>query len=195
MKEDYLWNKTGDDPEIAGLEEALAVFRYEPGPAPALSRATPDAASPGPAPWAGWFRFAFAASAASVIAASVWLWAAQEREVLTAKNEPAPEVEELEKIPDTAVNAPGTAEPGTADPVPEISAKPRPERIVARRRAPAGNSRNAARPASAALTKEEKYAYDRLMLALSITGSKLKIVRDTIDGRQNESEDNGSEKR
>ena len=31
------------------------------------------------------------------------------------------------------------------------------------------------------LTKEEKYAYDRLMFALSIAGSKLKVVQDTID--------------
>ena len=38
---------------------------------------------------------------------------------------------------------------------------------------------NAMRPA---LTEEEKYAYGQLMLALSITGSKLKIVKDTING-------------
>jgi hypothetical protein len=35
---------------------------------------------------------------------------------------------------------------------------------------------------SAALTDEEKYAYDQLMLALSITGSKLKIVKDKVEG-------------
>ena len=34
----------------------------------------------------------------------------------------------------------------------------------------------------ATLTKDEKYAYGQLMLALSITGSKLKMVRDTING-------------
>ncbi len=31
------------------------------------------------------------------------------------------------------------------------------------------------------LTKEEKYAYDQLMLALSITSSKLKLVTDKIE--------------
>ena len=31
------------------------------------------------------------------------------------------------------------------------------------------------------LTKEETYAYNQLMLALSITGSKLKLVKDKID--------------
>ena len=38
-----------------------------------------------------------------------------------------------------------------------------------------------AKPEKAKFTKEEKYAYDRLMLALSIAGSKLKVVQDTID--------------
>ncbi len=32
------------------------------------------------------------------------------------------------------------------------------------------------------LSKEEKYAYDQLMLALSITSSKLKLVKDKIEG-------------
>ena len=33
MKEDYLWDKTGDpDPEIQQLEEILGTLRYEPKP-------------------------------------------------------------------------------------------------------------------------------------------------------------------
>jgi hypothetical protein len=32
------------------------------------------------------------------------------------------------------------------------------------------------------LTKEEQYAYDQLMLALSITSSKLKLVKDKVEG-------------
>jgi len=32
------------------------------------------------------------------------------------------------------------------------------------------------------LTKEEKYAYDQLMLALSITSSKLRLVSDKVSG-------------
>jgi hypothetical protein len=36
------------------------------------------------------------------------------------------------------------------------------------------------------LTAEEKYAYDQLMLALSITGSKLKIVKDKIAGTEDQ---------
>lgn len=34
------------------------------------------------------------------------------------------------------------------------------------------------------LTDEEKYAYERLMLALSITSSKFKLVKDKVEGRE-----------
>ncbi len=34
------------------------------------------------------------------------------------------------------------------------------------------------------LTKEEKYAYERLMLALSITSSKFKLVKDKVEGKE-----------
>src|SRR4028118_1783973 len=36
MKQDYLWDKTGADPEIENLENALAVFRYKETAPPAL---------------------------------------------------------------------------------------------------------------------------------------------------------------
>src|SRR5688500_13079236 len=36
MKEEYLWDKTGEDEEIRKLEETLAVFRHQPGEAPRL---------------------------------------------------------------------------------------------------------------------------------------------------------------
>jgi hypothetical protein len=41
----------------------------------------------------------------------------------------------------------------------------------------------------AELTAEEQFAYRQLMLALSITGSKLKIVQDTIDGTEDTNDD------
>ncbi len=73
MKEDYLWDKTGEDPEIERLEKALTVFRYQETEPPALpakiipfERKTPR----------GFFRlaFAFAACAAiAIISLGVWL--------------------------------------------------------------------------------------------------------------------------
>ena len=36
MKDDYLWDKTGEDAEIQGLENALKAFRYQESEPPAL---------------------------------------------------------------------------------------------------------------------------------------------------------------
>ena len=38
------------------------------------------------------------------------------------------------------------------------------------------------------LTNEEKYAYNQLLLALSITSSKLKLVQETIDRMEDRKE-------
>src|SRR4030095_8580034 len=48
-------------------------------------------------------------------------------------------------------------------------------------RSKASHTLPTSRVEKAKLTKEEKYAYNRLMFALSIAGSKLRVVRDTID--------------
>ena len=37
MKEDYLWDKTGRDPEIEKLENALLAFRCRPADAPSVA--------------------------------------------------------------------------------------------------------------------------------------------------------------
>ena len=37
------------------------------------------------------------------------------------------------------------------------------------------------------LTKEEEYAYDQLKLALTITGSKLKLLKDKVESVEDES--------
>lgn len=46
----------------------------------------------------------------------------------------------------------------------------------------------------ALLTKEERYAYDQLMLALSITSSRLKMVQDKVNGFDTP-DDSGTTKR
>ena len=76
---------------------------------------------------------------------------------------------------------------------PEKIVKPQPDfkpTVVKIRRTIPVNLRQNKKPArkletksnEIALTKEEKYAYDQLMLALSITSSKLKIVKDKANG-------------
>jgi hypothetical protein len=45
------------------------------------------------------------------------------------------------------------------------------------------------------LTKEEQYAYDQLKVALWLTGSKLKVVQDTINRVDDERSQTENEKR
>src|SRR5690348_14309413 len=62
MNKDDLQEKTDRDPEIERLESLLAVYRFEPGPAPVLPVKTLEVRSP----WFRWFRLSFAAGAAAV---------------------------------------------------------------------------------------------------------------------------------
>lgn len=201
MKEDYLWNKTGDDAEIRRLEESLAVFRHEPDAAPLLPVHQSAVAEVVSKPsWTLWLRLAFAGSAAAFVAVAVGIWAVQEREVSQTTSHDIERPVVVQPEPDIAV--PEKAEKLDAAPGSEIAARPIKEferpalaRPVSIRRTLAASRKTAARSSSPPLTREEKYAYERLMLALSITSSKLKIVRDTIDGKTIESDADRSEKR
>jgi len=186
MKEDYLWDKTGEDPEIQRLENALQVFRYRETAPPALpakiipfERKTPRK----------FFRlaFAFAACAAFIIVPlGVWLQISSEKiEVAKDSTETtAPLVSKKvsdeiadEKLNDLIVKKVE---------VPKQSA----EQKIIRVRKPVPASvrqnktiaQNVEVKKAVKLTKEEKYAYNQLMLALSITSSKLKLVEEKIYG-------------
>lgn len=186
MNNEYLWDKTGEDHEIERLEEALAVFRYRETVEPAAV-AIPSA-DESVWRWRISLKFAFASCAAIALLTIVGL--------RFANNSPIPVntsdvvfVQQATDVPDV-------------DPVvvPELP----PARNSDRQDRPAGNRRHnisrttaavsrhprtkdAAPPAE--LTAEEKFAYRQLMLALSITGSKLKIVQDTIDGTEDSNDD------
>lgn len=188
MKEDYLWDKTGENAEIERLENALKAFRYAETAPPALPRQVFEIEPEKPRRF---FRlgFAFAAFAAvAVISFAVWFQLANN------------------KIPVAQSVAATNAPPKSADQLADESVYQTPEipavKVVEKtRRFSQSQSvrirRNAApiiRPdktvrrdikvkeLNETLTAEEKYAYDQLMLALSITGSKLKIVKDKVDG-------------
>ncbi len=187
MKDEYLWNKTGDDPELRQLEESLVVFRYEPGPAPVtVARDVPAAG-----PWwsMAWLKISLASAAAAAVAAGIWFVGMQRPELAkttvttqdpVAHAAPLPEPEIASRPEAGKVSGPAAAEPD------RVSADDRPRPVRARAevaRRPAGLK--AGRPAvkrERTLTSEEEYAYKRLMLALSIAGEKLRIVRNTIDG-------------
>jgi hypothetical protein len=198
MKEDYLWDKTGNDPEIESLENALKAFRYTETAAPELPstvvpfspfRKAPARSKP--------FRFTLAAAACLAffaVVSGVWFQVSSERTVV--RQEPA------------KVESPSNAATVSAEPEIEIAKdlvektekanvkksvilkQSSPRKIIRIRKthlsiAPrtiAQNSRS--RKPEVSLTREEQYAYDQLMLALSITSSKLKLVKDKVEGME-----------
>jgi hypothetical protein len=193
MKEDYLWDKTGEDADIEKLENALAVFRYKETAPPELpAKVLPFRKEESRAPQRRIFSFAVAAAACllfGIIALGVWI------QVLKNNAEIPADLAEKSK---TEIVLP-TPEPPIVDGniVPPVdnfeNAKRFPARkFVANRKNAAvkislniAKARNvkAAKPGEK-LTKEEQYAYDQLMLALSITSSKFKLVKDKVEGTE-----------
>lgn len=199
MKEDYLWDKTGAvDPEIERLERALAVFRYQETEAPALpakiipfERKTPR----------NFFRLAFAFAACAVVAIfllGAWLQISSNKiEIVKHSTEKiAPQIDE--KVADeTAVEQPDDSIVKKIK-IPKqlvgrkiIKARNVVQPIVRQNKLIAQNVK--VQKLTVRLTKEEKFAYDQLMLALSITSSKFKLVKDKVEGveEKNDSGKNG----
>ncbi len=189
MKEDYLWDKTGDDAEIKKLENTLAAFRYQETAPPVLEQKvfTLEKSSP-----RRFFRFAFGFAAfASVVAVLSLLWFQ-----LSGSKTPVVEtvsetnvVNRAQKTADDSFVAPretvetikafDETKPFIAPKIVKIRQTIAP--VVRRREKITARNKKFTEPVET-LTKEEQYAYDQLMLALTITGSKLKIVQDKVNG-------------
>lgn len=184
MKNDYLWDGQGSDPEIEKLETALSAFRYaetDPPELPADNIIVVGRQQP-----RGRFGFIYAFSAAVILLGFVGLTfrmmssksdnaavrpigtalpVSNEQIVNTAKSNPAPFVSSQSDKTSPALK--------TVKAV-QITNRPKTNK-------PLLASTRAAKEPDVKLTTEEKYAYRQLMLALSITGSKLKQVHETID--------------
>lgn len=185
MKDDYLWDKSGFDPEIAALETKLSAFRSKSGTPPTVAVATELPMAEPRTRWrAFWPVWVPTFAAAAVIVAWFAIAPGPERHESVAVDNA------VAAIPDREIAVVPRPPKVVVDPyVPERAIKRRPPKVVPER-APmprpvvVNQVRN--RPSvdspvdETALTAEEKYAYDQLMLALSITGSKLKIVQDKI---------------
>ena len=182
MKEDYLWDKTGADPAIEKLENALSVFQFDEG---SLQIPVSVCAPVEGRRYFKFLSFGFAAAACVGVAVISWaLWAP----VSNPNTVPEPEqafTRPAEEILDTIGSKPDV--PVTVDvkaPAPDrtaghykkaVSKAVRPAAVTARVKKPA--------PAAQPFTKEEIYAYNRLMLALSITSDKLNLVKEKIPGK------------
>jgi hypothetical protein len=187
MNYEYLWNKTGRDVEIEKLENALAAFRYREAapPVPAIVRKFAISS-----------RFSFTrntlrgfAFAASVLVVSIGLlvWfqidagetefvAAPDVVFVSGPESPLADLPDQPPVKDIRISEPpahrGRGRSSTINPTTASLIR----RTKTKDAAP--------KHSVAALSEEERYAYRQLMLALSITGSKLKIVQDTIDGTE-----------
>jgi hypothetical protein len=191
MNEDYLWDKTGGDAEIEKLENALKTFRLQETAPPAIPKQISAAKEIKPRRrFSLLFSFgpAFAScAAAAAIVFGLWLQLAGDR-IPAAQNSPVAEAVPVKnEIQQSDRAALPEGFPAQTIKIPE--SRHRTSVVKIRQTVPAGRQKTKAlrdqkEIASDApvLTKEEKYAYDQLMLALSITSSKLKIVRDKVDG-------------
>ena len=171
MKQDYLWDATGQDAEIEQLEELLSVYKFETSDPP-----RPPSAVVSPW-WRFWdARFAVPAFATLLLIAGVSVF------LLYRFGTQGPG--ELAAVPEQTVLVPVTAalqpKPSVPVPAPTVTSaslptgpryKPTAIRAIQSKRV----------TSEPKLTREELYAYNQLMLALSITGSSLRAVQDTID--------------
>ena len=174
MNDEYLWQKTGEDPETMELEKALAVFRYREDDPPAVAFAE------APTPARRWrFALAFAAPAfaAAVIAAVVWfpIGSRIQDSDVTFVNQTDPVIHESPALDPSPVAPPQLP---ARQSVRRVDLQPT---IASLKRRPAVKA-HSKKTDTAVLTKEERYAYQQLMLALSISSSKLNVVRDAING-------------
>ncbi len=180
MNEEYLWNKTGNDPRIEGMENALKAFRYAPTAPPELPAKTFVLEQK---PRRRFLSFGLAfASIAAVIAVGVWFLIPHKNAVISNDL-----VKTVGPQPTVGHQVDTPPAPKVELPIRESSPSPIKIRHLARPWAKSMNTlafkpKDKDHPVT--FTNEEKYAYGQLMLALSITESKLKIVRDTIAGNE-----------
>jgi hypothetical protein len=176
---DYLWNKTGSDAEVEEFENLLRQFAYRETAPPAL----PVKAAERPVAnlklrRMGYAKSALAAAACLLIAAIVSVALLMRQSTRPLDSEQA------------AITTPITLDENDEFVPVALSDHAAP--------APLGNhgekrsasvqkiARTVTKRAPVKLTKEEAYAYDQLKLALSITGSKLKLIKDRVDNIDDE---------
>lgn len=185
MNEDYLWDKTGDDAEIEKMENALAVFRYKETAPPELpAKILPFKRRE---TQRSFVRYAYAAAACAAfvfVSLGVWL------QFSGSKTTQAVDVTGI-YIPQTNFDNPTETftEIIKKSRAPKAAVKPDVVRIRKFVPSKAGQNKLTAhhkriKKPEETLTAEEKYAYNQLMLALSITGSKLRLVTDKIEGTE-----------
>lgn len=202
-EEDYLWDRKGQDAEIERLENALRVFRCrETAPPVSTAEIIPFKTVKKTSRRRNFSPLTLAAAACllaiiSIAAALVRL------QVSTEQNNGAVDSAMQARVLQTESASP-TEKPLFSDSEPADDKnfavyKPPVARkvfkirrtatmpIAVRRNTAVARNFNNPKTAEIRLTKEEKHAYNQLMLALSITSSKLKIVKDKVESAEENS--------
>ncbi len=189
MKEDYLWNKKGNDAEIEKLENALAQFRYRETAAPVIipEKISTVAEKPKRRIFNFSLAFSFASCAAFVlILLGAWFQFSGKNaaNISDLSKSIPPEVKiVLPNEPDKIISPEELKRSSEKSETPKhIKAKnPISEKKIAPQKTVL-IKRKGEKPKAETLelTEEEKYAYDQLMLALSITSSKLNLVKEKV---------------
>ncbi len=207
MKNDYLWDKTGDDAEIERLENALASLRYRAAPTSeaagslqpqtAAARAAKPARSFSVSRGFLSFKFAVGASACAaflLIVLGVWMRGASEKINFADKSAAvvAPVNNALSPIKTNVENSIDSPIKNIAEDEKSTERKIAARKIAGRRQTVAASFRrreikatplkNA--PAKIKFSDEELYAYDQLKRALSIVSSNLKLVKDKAESAE-----------
>lgn len=192
MNENYLWDRSESDAEIEKLEAALRVYRGEQTAAPKL----PAKVLPFKPKTAGRRIFPAMLKIAACLAVGAFALAAW-MQIYKMNLNVEQAVSETSR-PKNETAAPGNFHSNESAAPPEnLTANAdqkniHPERRVYKIRHKTVSA-NLRRPESkkikqvvskppVRLTKEEKHAYDQLMLALAITSSNLKAVKDKAEG-------------
>lgn len=180
MNNDYLWDRTGSDAEIERLETMLEGLRFRPEEPPAAP-AREIAIEPARPRW--FMRLGLGFAAASMAAAALLFAIFPAGDTL----HPVAAVEDEPRSADPIK----TAAPPPAVEYVKASATPRPpkKRIPkkrVRREVRIAPARVEPKPLPETFTAEERDAYRQLMTALAVAGEKLAIVRDKLNGTEEE---------
>lgn len=172
MNEDYLWNKTGSDPEVEWLESSLNSYAFKQTSVLELpaKQFIVSAASPSRISFFN-FRLGLAAVCVAIAAfAAVWM--------LVPSGGRLPVIVAIDLGPQMVpLTAAAGVELAVDRDMAPIRSKIRPQRAISR-----SSVSNTSRPQTLVLTKEEADAYRQLMTALSVTSTNLKIVKDALHG-------------
>ncbi len=186
---DYLWDKQGSDSEIEALENQLSQFRMHHDPQ-AVTNPSEDLVD---IPfWKRPFLF-FAVPSFATLLVGLYVFgsllsnSAPDTENVLVRNHPPAKAERGSPVlVDEVVPEETDAKPAPTQIENRIAAKPEPVNLYLKK--PRARLAKKTRVLSKAsqneqkITPEEQHAYDELIRALTITSSKLMLVKDKVDG-------------